>query len=150
MTCCRGSSIAVILTQSKTLISVAARDRCLQSHYAPMVTPLLAKAAGRTKCRLWFTNLSSSKAVIHLISSAKKALKKLHDFNVMHRDLCVENLLWSTELQCVIIVDFGRSALLENHGVLPSAMHRLSSSQNRYRRVVSNVKLSSSAGVRQG
>lgn len=85
-----------------------------------------------------------------VISSAKKALKKLHDFNVMHRDLCVENLLWSTELQCVIIVDFGRSALLENHGVLPSAMHRLSSSQNRYRRVVSNVKLSSSAGVRQG
>ena len=55
-----------------------------------------------------------------VISSAKRALKKLYDFNVRHRDLCVENLLWSIELQCVIIVDFGKSALLEIPGVPPS------------------------------
>ena len=85
-----------------------------------------------------------------VISSAKRALKKLHDFNVTHRDLCVENLLWSTELQCARIVHFGKSALLEIPGVPPSARHRLSSSQNGHRRVVPNVKLSSSAGVRKG
>ena len=31
----------------------------------------------------------------------------------MHCDLRAENLRWSTELQCVMIVDFGESALLE-------------------------------------
>jgi hypothetical protein len=79
-----------------------------------------------------------------VISSTKRALKKLHDFHVTHRDFCVENLLWSTELQCVMIVDFGTSILLEIPDFIPSVRHPESSAQQENLR----VKLSSSAGIR--
>jgi serine/threonine protein kinase len=64
-----------------------------------------------------------------VISSAKRATKKLHNFNVTHRNLCVENLLWSTELQCVMIVDFGTSVLLDNPDFCLSLKHYIPSNQ---------------------
>ena len=85
-----------------------------------------------------------------VISSAVTALKKLHAFNLTHRDFCVENLLWSTELHSVMIVDFGKSILLEIPDIFPSVRHNLSSGQKRHRRVVQgDVKLRSSAGVQK-
>lgn len=84
-----------------------------------------------------------------VISSAKRALEKLHDFNVTHH-LCVENLLWSTEFAVCHNRRLRQVRPTGNPGVPPSARHRLSSSQNGHRRVVPNVKLSSSAGVQKG
>jgi hypothetical protein len=87
---------------------------------------------------------------VDIISSARTALKKLHDFNLTHCDLRAENLLWSTELQCVMIVDFGESALLEIPDVSPSVRYHVSSGQKRNRGVVQvDVKSCSSAGVRK-
>ena len=65
--------------------------------------------------------------------------------------ICAWRICYGVQsFQCVIIVDFGKSAEMEVSGVPPSARHRLSSSQNGHRRVVPNVKLRSSAGVQNG
>lgn len=85
-----------------------------------------------------------------VIPSAQRAITKLHDLNVTHRDLRVENLLWNTELQCVMIVDFGTSVLLEISDVSPLLRNHLSPSQQGIRRVVQvDAKMSSSGGVRK-
>ena len=42
----------------------------------------------------------------------------------MHYDLRSENFLWSMDLQYVMIVDFGQSALLEISHVFPSTRYQ--------------------------
>ena len=64
-TCCGGSSIAVILTQSNTLTLMTDRDKCSRSRYARMITRLLTKATSRIKYRFWLISLISTRSFIH-------------------------------------------------------------------------------------
>jgi hypothetical protein len=85
-----------------------------------------------------------------VILSAEMALVKLYEFNLTYRNFCVENLLWSTELHRVMIVDFGESALSEILNVSPSVRHHLFSGQKENQRVEQmDIELSSSAEVRK-
>ena len=85
-----------------------------------------------------------------VISSAEIALKKVHDFNLTHRDSCVENMLWNTELHGVMIIDFGSSTLLDIRNAAPSVRHHASTRTKGKRRVIQmDMNPRSPAGVRK-
>ena len=86
-----------------------------------------------------------------VIASTERALKKLHGFHVTHLNLCVENVLWSTELQRAMIIDFGTSILREiPDEILLSSHHTSESTQKEdQKKIQTNTNLSASAGVRK-
>ena len=85
-----------------------------------------------------------------MILSAEIALKKVHDSNLTHRDSCVENMLWNTELHGVMIIDFGSSTLLNIRNAAPSVRHYASTRTKGKRRAIQmDMNPRSPAGVRK-
>ena len=68
-----------------------------------------------------------------VIASTERALKKLHGFHVTHVNICVKNVLWNTELQRAMIIDFGTSILREIPDEILLSLHHTSESTQKGR-----------------